>query len=226
MFKKVILAATMCALPLGFVAHGLADGNSNPGVLPIHSDAFGKTYGEWAAGYWQWALSFPLEVNPLFDETGEFQDQGQSGQVWFLGASVGFGEWVRECEVPSGKAIFFGVTHAVFWAPEDGETEEELRARVNASMDGATTLECTVDGVPLENLFDYRAETPAFTIPDDLLIDFGLPPGDRLAVGDGYWILLAPLSRGEHEIHFYMEITEGEFAGSSHDVTYLLTIGN
>jgi len=228
MWKKVILAATACALALSFVSHGLADGNSNPnpGVLPIHSNAFGKTYGEWAAEWWKWALSFPLNVNPLFDETGEFQDQGQSGQVWFLGSSVGFGEWVRECEVPAGKAIFFPITQVVFWAPEDGEAEEELRARANASMDGVTTLECTVDGVLLENLFDYRAESPAFTIPDTLLIDIGYPPGDRFpAVADGYWILLAPLSRGEHEIHFYMEITEGEFAGNSHDVTYHLTIG-
>jgi hypothetical protein len=44
-------------------------------------------------------------------------------------------------------------------------------------------------------------------------------------VADGYWIFLAPLPAGEHEIHLYMEFTEGEWAGNSHDVTYHLTIG-
>ena len=95
-------------------------------------------------------------------------------------------------------------------------------AGANASMDGVTTLECTVDGIPLEDLFDQRAESPAFTLPDTVLGG----GGDRFpAVADGFWIMLAPLSVGEHEIHFSMEITEGPFAGNSHDVTYLLTVG-
>lgn len=227
MFKKVILTATMCALALVFVPHGLADGNSNPGVLPINSNAFGKSYGEWAAEWWKWITAIPFDNNPQFDPTGEFQDNGQSGEVWFLGSTFGWGEtYERSCEVPAGKAIFFPIVPAVFWAPEDGETEEEVRALANASMDGVDMLECSVDGVPLEDLFDYRAESPAFTLPDTLLVDFGFDPGDRYpAVADGFWILLAPLSRGEHVIHFSMHIETGPFAGGWHDVTYHLTIG-
>jgi hypothetical protein len=35
-------------------------GNSaNPRVLPPHSHPLGKTYGEWAVAWWQWALSIP-----------------------------------------------------------------------------------------------------------------------------------------------------------------------
>ena len=53
MLKKIILATTVCAAALGLVAPSLADGNPNPGVLPIDSHAFGKTYAEWAAAWWQ-----------------------------------------------------------------------------------------------------------------------------------------------------------------------------
>jgi hypothetical protein len=114
---------------------------------------------------------------------------------------------------------------AVFWAPEDAKTEKEVRAMANAAVDGVAFLECTVDGVPLKNLFDYRAESPAFTLPDTLLVDFGLDEGDRFpAVADGYWIMLAPLSRGEHVIRFRMSYAKGPFAGAEHDVTYYLTV--
>ena len=214
---SVIVALTGILLSVPVIAGN--KGNPNPGVIPPHARAFGHTYGEWAAEYWKWIGAFPWAENPQNDETGEFCAIGQSGKVWFLAASFGFGEWVRECEVPAGKAIFFPIAPGVFFAPGDGDTEEEVRAAANAAMDGVDLLECSVDGVPLKNLFDYRAESPAFTLPEGLLV------GDRYpAVADGYWILLAPLSAGDHVIHFRMHIAEGEFAGSEHDVTYYLTV--
>ncbi len=225
MLKKLIFATTVCAVALGCIAPVLAQGNANPGVLPVKSHAFGKTYAEWAAAWWQWALSFPLAVNPLFDTSGEFGSQGQSGPVWFLASSVGFGVWDRELTVPAGRALLIPLTHVVFWYPEDGETEADLRARANAAIDGVTILECTVDGVDLRNLFDYRTQTAAFTIPDDLIVDFGYAPGDRYpAVAAGYWLLLTPRPPGQHEIHWYMEFTSGEYGGNTHEVTYHLTV--
>jgi len=45
-------------------------------------------------------------------------------------------------------------------------------------------------------------------------------PGDHdPAVADGYWLMLAPLSPGEHQVHF----SSGR-PGFSLDVTYDLTI--
>lgn len=218
----IVLVLLACALATSLAPAG---GNDNPRVLPPHAKAYGMTYGEWAAEWWTWLASIPATSNPQLDETGEFCDVGQSGPVWFLAASFGGGVWERECEVPAGKSIFFPIVPAAFWVPEDGDTEEEVRAAANASMDGVDFLECTVDEVPLENLFDYRAESPAFTLPDTLLVDFGFDEGDRFpAVADGYWIMLAPLSRGEHVVRFRMHIEEGPFAGSEYDVTYFLTV--
>ena len=41
--------------------------NPNPGILPPNSKLGGKTYGQWNAQWWKWALSLPVdENNPLF----------------------------------------------------------------------------------------------------------------------------------------------------------------
>ena len=162
-------------------------------------------------------------------DTGANCGVRQSGDVFFLAATFGFGAPVRSCEVPEDKALFFPMVPAVFWGPDDAPTEEGLRALANESIDGVDLLELTIDGVTVEDLFEQRAESKEFSfvlpIPaGTILTEFGVPAGDRFAVADGYWIFLAPLSEGEHEINFRMSISEGPFAGSEHDVTYLLTV--
>ena len=37
--------------------------NPNPGVLPPNSKPYGMSYGEWNAGWYQWAASMPLDHN-------------------------------------------------------------------------------------------------------------------------------------------------------------------
>ena len=58
-------------------------------VLPVVSNPYGKSYGEWAAAWWQWAYSIPAAQNPITDTTGEFSDVGQSGPVFFLAGNYG-----------------------------------------------------------------------------------------------------------------------------------------
>ena len=67
------------------VTPALADKNPNPGVLPPNSHPFGKTYGEWNAGWWQWFFSVPASKNPGRATDGAVDCRvGQSGNVWFL----------------------------------------------------------------------------------------------------------------------------------------------
>jgi hypothetical protein len=90
------------------VTPALAAKNPNPGVLPPNSHPFGKTYGEWNAGWWQWFFSVPASKNPGLATNGAVDCRvGQSGNVWFLaGQFQSSGSFTRSCTVPAGKALF------------------------------------------------------------------------------------------------------------------------
>ena len=57
-------------------------GNPNPGlgILPPGSDAYGATYAEWNARFWQWAILQPTAHHPLYD-TAPY-DAGRRGAAW------------------------------------------------------------------------------------------------------------------------------------------------
>jgi hypothetical protein len=189
--------------------------------------------GEW----WNWALQFPIDECPLIDADGSLCEGGQSGKIWFLAGTYA-GDTERYCTVPAGKAIFFPIINGLSFAPDFPDpgslcdvpflsTEEQVRCDVNKDIDPVDFLECEIDGVALQDLFSYRVESPeggyTFSLPEGSIYNgWGLPAGDRYpAVADGYWILLPPLSKGEHVIHFR--------AGAENeiwqDMTYYLTVG-
>jgi hypothetical protein len=114
--------------------------------------------------------------------------------------------------------LFFPVVNA--FLAEEG-TVEEMRAALAEFIDSVVTLSVTIDGEPIENLEDYRAISPVFsiTLPADNIFD--APEGVYFpAVSDGYWLLLAPLRPGDHVIHFSATTT----GGFSQDITYNLTV--
>ena len=243
-----LVAVTTCCLLVG-VLQTLAARNPNPGVLPAHSNPHGMSYGDWGAAWWTWALGIPKDQNPLFDTTGEFCHVGQEGPVWFLAGTFG-GDATRTCTVPAGKALFFPILNNVYWAPEDldfikdelapllgwdltGLTDDEiLRLGVNWATDHATALSATIDGVPIVDPWQYRADSSPFTLVlSDVIEDWGYPPGPRSpSVADGYWIMLRPLPPGQHTINFTSAATYSVANGDpwdsefSVDVTYYITV--
>ena len=170
-----VIAAVSIAVGLmaGSVSR-LEAGNPNPGVIPPHAKAYGMTYGEWSAKWWQWAYSLPVDQNPFFDEDHNCSNgaNGQLGPVWFLTGVINIsGTAVRDCTVPAGKALFFPILNAECATLEgNGSTEAELRACTKGFMDFATDVAAEIDGVPIQNVQDYRASSPLFTygpLPDN-----------------------------------------------------------
>ena len=190
-------------------------------IFPITSHPFGKTYGEWAAEWWQWAYEIPKARNPVLDLTGEFCDEGQSGPVWFLAGTFG-GTVTRHCTVPAGKAVLCPLLNLV-WVqfPTDPPiTVEEIRDVLAPFMDGGIVT-CEIDGRAVRDLGRYREQSSVFTvtIPSD---GYRLPEGSYYpCLDDGYYLMLAPLSAGQHTIHFTGQIPA---FGFSMDVTYHLTV--
>jgi hypothetical protein len=213
--KKIRLSVAAVILGLMVLAPMvMAAANQNPGVLPINSKPYGLSYGEWSIKWWQWAVSIPAATNPLIDTTGEFCGEGQSGNVWFLAGTTG-GSATRTCTIPAGKAIFLPIVNQ-FDCCEEGQTVDDMRKNVTYQIDNVTSMDFKLDGVPLQNLFSYRAPSPGtfeLTLPDNNI--FGVPAGVYgPTVSDGYYLMLAPLSRGQHTIDFAGSISPNAPFGS------------
>lgn len=198
--------------------------NLNTGILPSDSKPYGLTYGEWSAKWWQWALSIPSTTNPLTDTTGEFCGENQSGNVWFLAGTIG-GSATRTCTIPAGKAIFLPIVNQ-FDCCESGQTVEDMRKNVTFQIDNVTSMTFDLDGVHLKNLLNYRAQSPvfSFSLPADNF--FGAPAGVyEPTVSDGYYLMLAPLRKGQHTIDFTGSISpNAPFGGLALNVNYTINI--
>ncbi|MFI5381230.1 MAG: hypothetical protein ACHRHE_18185 [Tepidisphaerales bacterium] len=228
------LQVLACAVLLsGMAPPAVADGKDNdqPDVAPPHSRPDGASYNTWATRWWQWAFSIPANINPLLDDTGQNADVGQSGDVWFLAGTWGNGTVDRKVAIPADKALFFPVINSVYVNtpaygdnPWSEDQENFLRAYNAAAIDGATDVACQVDGQAVKHLDHYRFATPddreyMVDMPDNNL--FGIDPGTYGPTeDDGYYLMLAPLSPGEHTIHFIGALA----SGFALDVTYHITV--
>jgi hypothetical protein len=219
---RLILALVSGVLALALVVPASAQTQSlNPGVFDPGTSPYGASYGEWSARWWQWVASVPSPTNPILDDTGANCGVSQSGPVWYLAGNFG-GRTTRSCTVPSNKALLYPVLNSLCWRPSDFKTEQEGRACAAGFLTSATKLRSEVDDVPLQSLSSYRTQSPLFrfTVPRDNV--FGLtPPLTRDGISDGFWIMLAPLSPGQHRVHFHGELSDFQFVV---DVTYRLTV--
>jgi hypothetical protein len=93
-----------------------------------------------------------------------------------------------------------------------------------------SSFSAEVDGNPIKNLNGglldnyYRALSPEFDLVLTADNVFGAPAGTYSpGAADGVYLMLAPLSAGQHILHFH-----ADFAGTPSgalDVTYVLTVG-
>lgn len=231
--KRIVVVAMVLILAVLAVPSVMAQV-----VIKPNSVAFGRTYSEWSAGWWQWALSIPASHHPLFDTA--VCGVGQSGPVWFLGGkfcangdpTCGTNNVVRSCSVPAGKALYIAVLNAENSALELNDPKAQIadiRAGNAAAMDGAANFSFEIDGaaIPhLKNRFRVQSTATVFTIPDDNLftkIGEGNFTGGAYfpLMDDGVYVMLSPLPAGPHQIHFHGAFPVYNFAL---DITYNLNV--
>jgi hypothetical protein len=177
--------------------------------------------GDLTGRWWQWAVSMPSSQSAITDTTGALCGLNQQGGVWFLAGTTG-GSVTRSCSIPAGKAILFPIITAEWSVAEanafadlsggttcfvsgiiNGIDQKALRACANAQIDHVTYKETDIDGVNVQNLDNYRVQSPIFSFNADPNNPFGIPGGITKSVSDGYWILIPTLSKGQHSIHFH-----------------------
>lgn len=221
MYRKLLTAVMAVAVVVAFTLPTQA-GQATPKV-------YGKTIGNWGHAWWQWALNFPTADNPILLDGNVDCSAGQSGKVWYLAGTFG-GSADRTCSIKKGKAIFFPLLNGIFWTPLDPNvpedcTDESSCRGVSANIDAITSWTCIVDDTPCVWFVQVvRAQSDArpVNLPDGSIAvtDFGYAAGVReISIADGYWVMLDPLSRGNHTIHF-----TSNAPGFSLYVTYHLTV--
>ena len=112
-----------------------------------------------------------------------------------------------------------------------GSTEAEQRATAEFLADHIVVSPfCTIDGVAVANILSYRVPSPQFTFTAPTPWIFGDTGGAGTSVGDGYFLMLAPLAVGQHTLHFggafHFAVAEGDpfDFDASLDMTYHLTV--
>lgn len=244
-----LLVTTLCSSAFAAEVMGKKGvGNAgNPGIAPPQSMPFGKSYSEWSALFWQWVFANPVSNNALFlNGNVDLSLNQPPGPVWFLGGTfvatpnenggvIGSAE--RTGTVPAGKALFFPILNNEFdnptFIPPEDMTVPELKAFAAEQLNSNQSMDCELDGVPVKNLWDpvtktspYRVATPVFSywLPatDNVQQYWGVNVSGKIepAVGDGVYLMLAPLSVGAHTIHFW----GGNPGNFVLDITYHLNV--
>ncbi len=200
-------------------------------IVPRDHRVDGRTYAEWTAAWYGWITAFGPDENPVIDADGSDAAVGQSGPVWFLAGTFG-GPAVRTVTIPADKYLLLPIANAEWdTVPGLGNplnlpdplSVRDIRAITAFFMDGAE-LTCEIDGCAVRGLRRQRVKSPVFSFNMNpaLQAAFGYPaPYVRTAVADGYWLILRPLSAGEHVIHFTANSPNTGFAL---DVTYNITV--
>ena len=151
---------------------------ANPGIAPPNSMPHGVSYARWGATWWQWAFALHanLPPNPLLTVGAVDCSYGQAGKVWFLAGALSSGSSSRSCQVPTGTWLFLPVLNA--WSDNVAVSPPVTIATLQqqaAYYAEASELHASIDGVPVQNLFAYRAAYAPFaytvTGPDGQVVD-------------------------------------------------------
>lgn len=196
----------------------------------------GESYAERSADWWQRILALPTTNNPGIDTTGAKCQLGNTDGVFFLaGDFTGTSSTApvtRKCEVPANKPLFLPPTNAEcsnieavpFFGATAGARAECARDLVDGAVQEGFSL--TLDGRTLDDFGGFRVASPPFRFhqPTANSVTGVIGVSRGLSVSDGYWVLLAPPSPGQHVIHFTSVIAFNNVVAFSQDVTYDLTV--
>ena len=208
--RSLLIAVLSLVLLAGAGAPAIAQDATPTGgevtILGPDASFGGATLGEWSARWFQWAFSFPPDVNPASNPGGGGCGYGQAGPVFFLPANFGPPGPTMTCVVPEGVAIFLNLGGAncstVEPPPFFGRDEDELRtcAAMATNAYPIATQTLTINGQEVPDLTSYRSSSPLTSIvfPEDNI--FGVSAGTAHFVNDAYGFLIAPPAPGTYEI--------------------------
>ena len=196
-------------------------------IVPADAKFHGRTYGEWSAEFWQYALALPVEGHPFLDTPEYDFSAGQKGSVWFW--SQPDGPITRSVTLPAGKALFLTIRDVEVSSIEEppffGATEAEQREGATWFGDRIVDVFCVINGEPVENLDQFRVSSPQFKFRAPTPWIFGETGGKATAVSDGSFLMLL-FPKGRHTIEFggTFRFAPGELGDDGFDLPHEGTI--
>lgn len=172
-------------------------------VLSTGSTVAGKTIAAWTSDWYNWGLS--TGPGPFSDPDGSRSGVNQSGPVFYIAGTTG-GSAVRNVTVTDDKFILLPLINWLVAAGADpgfASTQAEANALLTNTVN-TNSLFATIDGVVVGGLASHHEQSGSdFTLTTANNNDFGFPAGTYTdAYQDGYWLMVAPLSAGQHTLHF------------------------
>lgn len=182
-------------------AWAIAAGARPADVLAPDARAAGADAAELSARWWQWTFVAPPGARPYEDPTGERCAEAQQGPVWFLAGTSGDAVAQRRCSVPHGKYVFFPIITMLQHSPRGRHVLcSTVRAEAAVNNDYLQHAIVKIDGVVVPDAKRFRAHSATCFDAYERASYMGEPGEFAPAATDGYWILLAPPSRGRHHI--------------------------
>jgi hypothetical protein len=183
-------------------------GSNSVNIFPPGSKPYGLTFAEHQKNFWKWVLEIPANESPVNDRTGEKCANGQSNtnsSVFYLSMNNG-GISERTCKVPVGKGLLIPVMQ-VEWSDKEapGASVEELHKSAKKDQDSVNSLYLKIGDkeYKYKDLIKYRTQTDVFEVvfPDNGI--FGVIEGGvSKVIGDGFYIITEPLTKGNYSVHF------------------------
>jgi hypothetical protein len=189
----------------------------------VHS----KSLEDYANMWWQWTYTMPKEVSPVRDNTGENCHVGQRGDVWFLAGGYGTSKISRKCVIPEGKHIFFPVINMVYYPGRKGSLScEDAKSAAALNNDELLSIEITLDSLISSNPTHARISSAECFDLLGLVPEEYKAPRVYPAATDGFWIMLKPLSKGEHLLKFDAQYNrdKGGYSKMAQDIEYKLIV--
>lgn len=208
--------------------------NADSKVFPPTAHPYGKSYTEWTEVWLQQFMSYDCDNIPWVHPANVLFYT--SGPVYILAgiAEVGGSASIT---VPHGKALLFPLVN-VWWdypCPEEYGFEPPAGVSLETWLTGlaandlanvnTSSLSVTIDGAAVSNLSSYKFSTPLFDFTGNAALAGCFDPcitGSPQPVATaGYYVMLKPLSKGVHAVHYHMEIPAWN---AVQDATYNITV--
>ena len=181
--------------------------SSEPDYFKVDSRPYGMSYGEWTVKWWHWFLSASKSKNPAIDSSGEYADINQPARdVWFLAGKLADENTRfpnRLCSIPQGRSILFPVINCEANPLEFPElkTDQEIIDHVTTDENTIVEKVCLLNDKPV---LAQRVQSDPVIFSVKLGEDnvYNVGAEKTTAHGDGYWIFLKPLPKGDYALSF------------------------